>query len=236
MAHCPHCVFSPLFSRGDIDRRAFQRAPPPSATGAESGRLRQKHGRGATEKKISEAGRLSHFLGQGSLARASRASSRRIPAAAHARSTSGRCAAAHSLTHAASGASHGASHRVRSTRSSAQHAALPARSSVRRAARQRAASVSGATWLGLGLGLRVGLGYRIARLALPSPDLTLTLSKGRSACPAFLHPSIYLLTVSAAEAPPPTATATGTCAPNSPSGSVVGCATRSRPSPGTAWP
>ena len=32
-AHCPHCVFSPLFSRGDIDRRAFQRAPPPSATG-----------------------------------------------------------------------------------------------------------------------------------------------------------------------------------------------------------
>ena len=33
MAHCPHCVFSPFFSRGDIDRRAFQRAPPPSATG-----------------------------------------------------------------------------------------------------------------------------------------------------------------------------------------------------------
>ena len=32
-AHCPHCVFSPFFSRGDIDRRAFQRAPPPSATG-----------------------------------------------------------------------------------------------------------------------------------------------------------------------------------------------------------
>ena len=40
------------------------------------------------------------------MARASRASSRRMPAAAHARSTSGRCAAAHSLTHAASGASH----------------------------------------------------------------------------------------------------------------------------------
>ena len=32
-AHCPHCVFSPFFSRGDIDRRAFQRASPPSATG-----------------------------------------------------------------------------------------------------------------------------------------------------------------------------------------------------------
>ena len=31
---CPHtAVFSPLFSRGDIDRRAFRRAPPPSATG-----------------------------------------------------------------------------------------------------------------------------------------------------------------------------------------------------------
>ena len=32
-AHCPHCQTRRFFSRGDIDRRAFQRAPPPSATG-----------------------------------------------------------------------------------------------------------------------------------------------------------------------------------------------------------
>ena len=35
-AHCPHTAFlagTLLFSRGDIDRRALQSAPPPSATG-----------------------------------------------------------------------------------------------------------------------------------------------------------------------------------------------------------
>ena len=32
-AHCPHCQTRRFFSRGDIDRRALQSAPPPSATG-----------------------------------------------------------------------------------------------------------------------------------------------------------------------------------------------------------
>ena len=32
-AHCPHCQTRRFFSRGDIDRRTLQRAPPPSATG-----------------------------------------------------------------------------------------------------------------------------------------------------------------------------------------------------------
>ena len=33
-AHCPHCETRRFFSRGDIDRRTLQRAPPPSAADA----------------------------------------------------------------------------------------------------------------------------------------------------------------------------------------------------------
>ena len=40
-AHCPHCVFSPFFPRGDIDRRAFQKGLRLPLL-REFGRLRQK--------------------------------------------------------------------------------------------------------------------------------------------------------------------------------------------------
>ena len=62
-AHCPHCVFSPFFSRGDIDRRAFQRAPPPSATGVREAPPKQGQCESFCYSSTRRGGKTWSFIG-----------------------------------------------------------------------------------------------------------------------------------------------------------------------------